>query len=170
MFDVVGGRVVHDKESLGIPPFKNHLNNSKDKEQALKEIDYVVFLYKWNSDYKAYAPDVRASIISKDVFGNANYKPSKQVEELIVRFNEFQMTPLTRLYNSAEDALEYLTFELGNARANCMDLELTAKLLEKVDKISKSIESGKARAMSEQQDTGRVMGGGTIGHYEIPRK
>lgn len=170
MFDIVGGKIVMDADSLAIPPFKAYLDKHKDREKALKEIEYTIWLHKWNSDYLAYNPDVRASIIKQDVFGSSNYPITKDMEELAIRFNEFQLTPLTRFYKDAEISLEYVRDCLHNAKELNMDPEKVVKMLEKADKISTSLENLKTKAMAEQSNTGRVKGGGRTGHYELPRK
>jgi hypothetical protein len=46
---------------------------------ALKEIEYVVWLYRWNTPYEAYPQKDRASIVAKDVFKDEKYKPSEEV-------------------------------------------------------------------------------------------
>lgn len=170
MFDIIGGKVVMDADSLAIPPFKSYLEKHKDKAKALKEIEYVIWLYKWNTPYLSYDPDVRASIVKIDVFDSEKYPITKELEELTVRYEEFQNTPLIRFYKAAEESLEYLRDCLKNARKDQMDPEVVAKLMEKTGKISTSLEQLKERAVAEQQETGRVKGGGKTGHYELPRK
>ena len=89
MFDIQGDKIKLSTEDLAIPPFKDHYNNAKDKGQALKEIEYVVWLHKWNTPYEAYPSNQRASIVAKDVFKSTNYIPSAEVKELEKRFLEF---------------------------------------------------------------------------------
>lgn len=54
MFDIKGDKISLNTEDLAIPPFRDHYNGAKDKAEALKEIEYVVWLYKWNTPYEAY--------------------------------------------------------------------------------------------------------------------
>ena len=54
MFDIKGDKITLNTEDLAIPPFKDHYNAAKDKSLALKEIEYIVWLYKWNTPYVAY--------------------------------------------------------------------------------------------------------------------
>lgn len=86
MFDIQGDKIRLNIEELAIPPFKDHYNNAKDKSQALKEIEYVVWLHKWNTPYEAYPSNERASVVAKDVFKNDKYIPSEDVKELEQRF------------------------------------------------------------------------------------
>jgi hypothetical protein len=86
MFDIRGNKILLNTDDLAIPPFKNYYNEAKDKSLALKEIEYIVWLYKWNTPYEAYPENKRASIVGKDVFNDENYKPTEKVKELIKRF------------------------------------------------------------------------------------
>lgn len=82
MFDIQGDKIRFNTEDLAIPPFKDHYNNAKNKGQALKEIEYVVWLHKWNTPYEAYPVNQRAGIVAKDVFKTDKYIPSDEVKML----------------------------------------------------------------------------------------
>lgn len=82
MFDIQGNKIVLSTEDLAIPPFKDYYNNAEDKPQALKEIEYVIWLYKWNTPYEAYPEKERAEKIGKDLFGVDGFKPSDSLREL----------------------------------------------------------------------------------------
>lgn len=89
MFDLQAGKIKLNIDDLGVPPFREYYNTAKDKSYALKEIEYVVWLHKWDSPYEAYPTDKRASVVAKDVFKDENYIPSDAVKELELRFKEF---------------------------------------------------------------------------------
>ena len=89
MFDIQGGKIKLSTEDLAIPPFKDYYNEAKDKSLALKEIEYVIWLHRWNTPYEAYPVETRASVVAKDVFRDEKYKPTSAVQELAKRFNEF---------------------------------------------------------------------------------
>lgn len=181
MFDIEGAKIKLSVDSLAIPPFKEHYNNTNDKSLALKEIEYIVWLYKWNSPYLAYPPAIRGKKIAKYVFNKEDYTPSSTVEELAKQYIELQNTPLIRLYSAAEEGLEYLVTTLEGLKTSVMteemDMEsklkiaqLVGKILKDVEPTAKSLESAKKRAMAEQVETGKVKGGGRIGRYEMPRR
>lgn len=182
MFDIEGGKIKLSANSLAIPPFKQHYNDAKDKVIVLKEIEYVIWLHKWDTPYLAYPPNERPTKVGKDIFNNENYKPSKALQIVITRFEEFQNTPLIRMYNSAETGLEYNIELLDSLKQGAMmsshlsleeQLKIGAginKLLKDVEPIAKSLDSAKKRAMAEQVESGKVKGGGTLGLYEMPRK
>ena len=174
MFDIKGDKIKLSVDELAIPPFKEYFNSTKDKNLALKDIEYVVWLYKWNSPYLAYPQEDRQSKVAKDVYGIDKFKPSDKLKELAKRFNEFQETPLTRLYQASEDSAEY-TIKVLKTYSNdndSYDLDTAikiSKLLKDVESTAKSLTSAKNRAKAEEVETGRVKGGGTIGLYEMPR-
>jgi hypothetical protein len=101
MFDIKSGKISLSTEDLAIPPFKDHFNSAKDKSLALKEIEYVIWLNKWNTPYEAYPLETRAATVAKDIFGDENYIPSDSVKVLEKRFIEFQETPGTRLLSAS---------------------------------------------------------------------
>ena len=172
MFDIVGDKIKFNKEDLAIPPFKDHYNNAQDKQQALKEIEYVIWLHKWNTPYEAYPANQRATIVAKDVFKDEHYIPSEEVKQLEKRFNEFQETPGTRLLSASQTAAEGLIAALNDYSTGLMDIDTAIKvtrILKDVGNIVKSLDIAMKQAKAEQLESGRVKGGGTIGLYEIAR-
>lgn len=174
MFDIIGNKIKLGVEDLAIPPFKEYYNGCKDKNSAEKDIEYIVWLYKWNTPYRAYSPKERPSKVAKDVYNNDKFVPSEKLKALADKFNEFQSTTLIRLYTAAEDCAEYIIEVLKNYSGNCdyYDLDTAikvSKLLKDVEPTAKSLTSAKNRAMAEQVETGKVKGGGTLGLYEMPR-
>ena len=172
MFDIKGDKISLNTEDLAIPPFKDHYNNAKDKSSALKEIEYVVWLHKWNTPYEAYPLETRASIVAKDIFGDEKYIPTEDVKVLEKRFIEFQETPGTRLLSASQTAAEGLITALNDYSRGAMDIDTAIKvtrILKDVGNIVKSLDIAMKQAKAEQADAGRVKGGGVIGRYEIPR-
>ena len=172
MFDIQGDKVKLSTEDLAIPPFKYHYNDAKDKQQALKEIEYVIWLHKWNTPYEAYPINERASVVAKDVFKDEHYVPSEEVQELARRFVEFQETPGTRLLSASQTAAEGLIAALNDYSRGLMDIDTAIKvtrILKDVGNIVKSLDIAMKQAKAEQVEAGRVKGGGTIGLYETIR-
>ena len=89
MFDIRGNKISLATEDLAIPPFREHYNNAKDKSLAVKEIEYIIWLHKWNTPYEAYPEAERPQRVAKDVFKDDKYVPSPKVKELAERFKEF---------------------------------------------------------------------------------
>lgn len=170
MFDIRGDKIVLSTEDLAIPPFKDHYNAAEDKAAALKDIEYIVWLYKWNTPYEAYPEAERSRRVAKDVFNDEKYTPSAEVQELAKRFNEFQETPGTRLLSASQTAAEGLIQALNEYSSGGMDIDTAIKvtrILKDVGNIVKSLDVAMKQAKAEQIETGRVKGGGTIGLYEM---
>ena len=89
MFDIQGNKIILSTNDLAIPPFKDYYNNSTNKELALKEIEYIIWLYRWNTPYEAYPENERSSRVAKDVFKDDNYVMNEDLKALAVRFLEF---------------------------------------------------------------------------------
>lgn len=172
MFDIKGDKIILSTEDLAIPPFKEHYNNAKDKSQAIKEIEYVIWLYKWNTPYEAYPEKERDEKVRKDVFGDSKWEINDDTKELATRFIEFQETPGTRLLTASRAAAEGLTEALDIYSKNGMDIDTAIKvtrILKDVGNIVKSLDMAMKQAKAEQLETGRVKGGGVIGLYESPK-
>lgn len=170
MFDIKGDKVSLSTEDLAIPPFKDYFNGAQDKAYALKEIEYIVWLYKWDTPYEAYPEQERAQRVAKDIFKDENYKPSKEAKELADRFLEFQETPGTRLLNASRVAAEGLMTALNEYSKTAMDIDTAIKvtrILKDVGNIVKSLDIAMKQARVEQTNAGRVKGGGVIGLYEM---
>lgn len=172
MFDIQGDKIKLSPDALAIPPFKDHYNNAKDKTKALLEIEYIIWLHKWNTPYEAYPVEQRAKVVAKDVFKDENYEPSDDVKILEKRFNEFQETPGTRLLTASQTAAEGLISALNDYSKTSMDIDTAIKvtrILKDVGNIVKSLDIAMKQAKAEQIEAGRVKGGGIIGRFEIPR-
>ena len=172
MFDIQGDKIKLSTEDLAIPPFKDHYNNAEDKQKALREIEYVIWLHRWNTPYEAYPEKERASVVAKDVFKDEHYVPSAEVQELAKRFVEFQETPGTRLLTASQTAAEGLIAALTDYSKGLMDIDTAIKvtrILKDVGNIVKSLDIAMKQAKTEQAETGRIKGGGTIGLYETVR-
>lgn len=169
MFDIKGNKVVLSADYLATPPFKDYFNGAKDKQQALKEIEFIVWRYKWDTPYNAYPESERTKRVALDVFKDENYAPSEEVQMLIQRFNEFQETPSTRLLQASQTAAEGLITALNSYGEQLCDIDIAIKvtrILKDVGNIVKSLDIAMKQAKIEQLETGRVKGGGTIGLYE----
>ena len=170
MFDIQGDKIRLSTDELAIPPFREHYNNAEDKAVALKEIEYIIWLHKWNSPYEAYPADKRATIVAKDVFKDDKYVPTAEVKELARRFIEFQETPGTRLLTASQTAAEGLIAALNDYSQGNMDIDTAIKvtrILKDVGNIVKSLDIAMKQAKAEQLETGKVKGGGIIGLYEM---
>lgn len=172
MFDIQGEKIKINLDDLAVPPFREYYNNAEDKSQALKEIEYIVWLHKWNTPYLAYSENERAQKVSKDVFGEQDYKPSPALLALAERFKEFQETPGTRLLSASQSSAESITDTLTTYSKTTLDIDTAikvTKILKDVGNIIKSLDTAMKQAKAEQVESGRVKGGGVIGLYEMTK-
>ena len=169
MFDIKGDKIVLSTDDLAIPPFKDYFNSASDKKLALQEIEYIIWLYKWNTPYEAYPEKERAQRVAKDIFKDEHYEPSLAVKSLSKRFLEFQETTGTRLLSASQTAAEGLIEALNVYSVGGIDIDTAIKItriLKDVGNIVKSLDIAMKQARIEQIETGKVKGGGTIGLYE----
>lgn len=170
MFDIKGNKIELNTQDLAVPPFKDYYNSAKDKAEAIKEIEYVIWRYKWNTPYEAYPEKERSQRVAKDVFNDERYTPTAEVKELIKRFNEFQETTGTRLLAASQTAAEGLITALNEYSGGDMDIDTAikiTKILKDVGNIVKSLDIAMKQAKADQVELGRVKGGGIIGLYEM---
>lgn len=170
MFDINGNKISLKTNDLAIPPFKEYYNNAKDKSLAIKEIEFIIWRYKWNTPYEAYPENERTQRVAKDVFNDEKYTLSAEALELAERFVEFQETPGTRLLSASQTAAEGLINALNDYSRGSMDIDTAIKvtrILKDVGNIVKSLDVAMKQAKAEQLDQGRVKGGGVIGLYEM---
>lgn len=170
MFDIRGDKIILNTDELAIPPFKDYYNNAKDKRQALLEIEYIIWLYRWNTPYEAYPEKDRAKKVAKDVFKDENYIPTESMLQLRDRFLEFQETAGTRLLSASQTAAEGIIETLNDYSKGSMDIDTAikiTKILKDVGSIVKSLDIAMKQAKAEQLETGKVKGGGQIGLYEM---
>lgn len=170
MFDIKGDKIALSTEDLALPPFKDYYNQAEDKSAAIRNIEFVVWRYKWNTPYTAYPEKDRTAKVAKDVFGDENYEPDATVKELIRRFNEFQETPGTRLLGASRTAAEGLIDALNTYSRDAMDIDTAikiTKILKDVGNIVKSIDIAEKQAKADLLESGKIKGGGQIGLYEM---
>lgn len=172
MFDIKGNKIILNIDELAIPPFNDYYSDAKDKSKALKEIEFVIWRYKWNTPYEAYPENERSDRVSQDLFHQPKYEMSDALKLLAQRYIEFQQTPGTRLLSTSQKAAEALMTALDDYSRNAMDIDTALKvtrILKDVGPVVKSLDIAMKQAKAEQLDSGKVKGGGTIGLYEIPK-
>ena len=176
LFDIKGGHIVLNAESLAIPIFNKiwKRDKSKSKDKATREISYIFFMCDFNSPYMAYPSNKRREIILKDFMKDEKWKEDKDIEEAKIRYVEFQETHTMRLMKAARGASDKLanyfetidflkTDDNGKPLYNAKDVAIN---LEKVGNIVDSLDKLENRIKKEIKTDSRVRGGGDIGLYE----
>jgi hypothetical protein len=177
LFDIVGGNVIMNPTILWMPEFKIlwDRDKSKHKATAVKEISYIVFLYSFKSPYLAYSERDRKVKILQDYFDGQEWKPDKEVEAAIKRYNDLQETATTRLLNASLRLCDKVTEYFDSIDFNEKDrmgkpihtLNDVVKNMKDVGPVVKSLESLKDQVLREQMDKSIIRGGTDIGLFEL---
>jgi hypothetical protein len=175
VFDIIGGEVVIDPSRLIIPEFKKlwSRDKTKDKRHALKEISYIVFRFDLSSDnpYRGYNEYDRDDVLKKDLFGNINWQPDKDIQLAINRFQELMETTNIRVLLGAKQAAEELAKWFRQVKFSDSEFSVTelSRNLKEVGNIIKSLAQLEEMVKKEQVDKTTTRGGTDIGMYEIPK-
>lgn len=168
LFDLEKGRVILNPTALFIPEFKKvwSRDKSKDKEIAVKEISYIVFMYSFQSPYQAYSERDREGKILNDYFLELpDWKPDKVVIAAIRKYKELQDSVSLRLLRSTKLALE--TIESYFETASPEDISIIVKNAKELGNLVQSLDKLEKQVQKEQLDKASVRGSSEIGLFEI---
>lgn len=177
LFDIEGGKIVLNPNSLFIPEFKEiwDRDKSKDKYNATNEIAYIVFMANMSNKnpYNAYSDKDKAAKVLSDTIRK---EPDEVILKALNRYKEFQNTTNTRLLMGARSAadklaeyFETIDFSLvdGYGKPIYSARELASNLKE-VGNIVKSLVLLETQVHREQLEMHAARGGSEIGLYELP--
>ena len=179
-FDIQGDEVTFTPEFLAVPEFKEIWNRdkSKHKQQAIKELSYIVFLCDNTvyNPYRGYSEEVREDILKEDFMRDKKWKPDEKIEKATTKLHELLETTSSRLLKSSKIAadklgtyFENVDFSLlddrGKPQYSARDL---ASNLAAVGNIIKSLRVLEDQVRKEQLDDNIARGGFEIGDFEIP--
>lgn len=182
LFDIVNTKVVINPQVLAMPEFRKiwDRDNDIDKDNAVREISYVVFLCDESvaNPYRAYKEGDREEVLLRDFIKDKKWKPDKYIEDAVKKYLEATQTTNSRLLKSAKNAAEKLAgyFDIIDFTETDKDGKLLysakelASNLAAVGNIVKSLHQLEEMVKKEQLETNTVRGGGEIGFYELPRR
>ncbi|MHA1198101.1 MAG: hypothetical protein ACTSQF_01905 [Candidatus Heimdallarchaeaceae archaeon] len=181
LFDILDGKVVMNPQALAMPEFKTiwDRDDSEEKDQAYREISYVVYLCdeSSNNPYRAYRIEDRDKVLKQDFMGGSKWKADGDILKAVKKHKEATQTTNSRLLRSAKNASEKLSEYFDTVDFSELDKdgkpvfssrELAANLKE-VGGIVKSLGILEDLVKKEQSES-IVRGGGEIGFYETPRE
>jgi hypothetical protein len=177
LFDIERNKVIPDADIIAIPAFKKiwDRDKSKEKNTALKEISYIVFLCDFHSPYKDMRDGEKSDKIIEEVFEKV-WEPDEVIKSAIKVYNKLQETPSMRLLASARKTLDKLAdyFEMVDFKE--VD-SFTGKLLhsptdltrnlKEVGNIVKSLVNLEQQVKLELKEHS-VQGSSEIGPFENP--
>lgn len=138
---------VPSPEAYHIPQFKRIVDrdNTKNKEQASRELAYVYYMVDWESPYAPYKEEKRRKLLKEDLF-DEEWEPDEAIKEAIEKYRE--------LYEN-----DYIKM-LQSARAGARELQ---RYFEKVD-LEETDDKGKLKykatdLMRNLKEVGNVIEG-----------
>ena len=177
LFNITNDRVILDPEKLVIPAFKKIWDDdkTKGKTHATRVLTYIYFYVDFLSPYAIYPAYERKKILLDEFLkGDIKTANSKQVQEAISKYKEFQETPSMRLLEAAKVAC-------GKLSDYFMDLDFTqlddsgrpvyvakdvAANLKAVGGIIESLDKTEEQVKKEITTSTKIRGGGNAGEYE----
>lgn len=161
-------KVKINPEILLIQAFKNvwDKDTSKTKDKALAELGYVYFIADYKSDYLAYPENTRSRQVACDIMKDEDYKPDETVKAAVRKYEELQTTPTLRLLKAARHALEEACLYYDTVKPSDRNILAIAGSIEKVGKITESLDKLEDKIKREVQSEGRSKAGREINPYE----
>lgn len=171
-----GNKVEVNPAALQIKEFKEVWNRckDKDKESAIKELSYVYFLADYKSVYLSVAPEEREQVIIEDLFEDKYWKPDKEVQEAIRKYQELQVTPSMRFLDSQISALEKsigyfksIDYKEKDAKGKPVySISEVTRSMKDAAGVLDSLEKIQQRVKQELDIKGKIRGSGELGLYE----
>lgn len=175
MFELKDNQVIISPQSLSLPFFKViwDTDKSKGKESAYKELSYIFYLYDNKSPYYSYPLDRRRELILKDIIKDSKWKPSKLVEEGLIKYKELTTTQSTELLESVRGLLyklqgyfDSLSFDpKGDVELEMKKADAVLKATSGVSKAIESLDALEQRVKKETRSKESITGDKTLGIY-----
>ena len=97
LYDIQGDKVVIHADLLGLPKMKELYE--ANPEVGYKEISYIVLKNVVDSPYDGQYEEEKARLISRQLFGTTDWRPSKDVIEAEAQFVEYYYEYLQKIYD-----------------------------------------------------------------------
>ena len=168
LFDIQNGKVILNPTTLWVPEFKVlwDRDKKKNKDRAIAEISYIVFLHSYQSPYQAYSEKEREKKVLEDFFkGVEDWKPDDKVKAAIKKYKELQDSVSLRLLRSTKLALE--TIEEYFKTANPEDISTIVKNAKELGNLVQSLDKLEKQVQKEQLENASVRGSSEVGLFEL---
>jgi len=168
LFDIDKGKVVLNPTTLWIPEFKKlwDRDKKKNKDRAIAEISYIVFMYSFQSPYQAYSEKEREQKVREDFLTKfEKWEPDDAVKDAIVKFNDLQDSVSLRLLRSTKLALE--TIEEYFKTANPEDISTIVKNAKELGNLVQSLDKLERQVQKEQLEASSIRGQTEVGLFEL---
>ena len=173
LYDIQGGRAVIHADLLGLPKMKELYE--ADPVLANKQISYIVLKNVIDTPYSGLFEADKEKWIKRDVFGDINWEPSKEVLEAEEQFvNVYYDSLSARLLRGArrrlETVIKFYEDSLGDEEMDDAKADKILAAIGKLDKTSSSLYELERSVKMEEMESSKVRGGGKINPYEISRR
>jgi hypothetical protein len=176
LFLIEKNKIVPNPAALTIREFKQLWirDTSKNKDTAILELSYVYFISDYKSVYLSAPPEEREQVIMDDLGFDKYWKPDKEVQEAVQKYNELQQVPTMRLLNAAQSALEQLVqyfkavdFKERDKRGQPVYRALdVTKAMGETARVADSLDKLRDKVKKELDTKGKIRGGGEASLYE----
>ena len=173
LYDIQAGKVIIHADLLGLPKFRELYE--ADPVLANKQISYIVLKNVVDTPYSGLFEADKEQWIKRDIFGDSNWEPTKEVLEAEEQFVTVYYDSLSaRLLRGARRRLEtVIKFYEDSLDEDGMDDAKADKILAaigKLDKTSSSLYELERSVKMGEMESSKVRGGGKINPYELSRR
>jgi len=168
LFDIDRGKLVLNPTVLWVPEFKKlwDRDKKKNKDRAIAEISYVVFMHSFKSPYAAYNEGERKTKVTEDFLkGVKNWEPDEEVKAAIEKYLELQDSVSLRLFRSTRLALEKIEEYFREADKN--DINTIVKNSKELGNLVQSLDKLEKQVQKEQLESTSIRGQSEAGLFEI---
>ena len=168
LFDIEKGKLVLNPTTLWIPEFKKlwDRDKKKNKDKAIAELSYIVFMYSYQSPYQAYSEGEREEKVRGDFLKDfPDWEPDEAVLAAINKYHELQDSISLRLLRSTKLALE--TIEEYFKTANPEDITIIVKNAKELGNLVQSLDKLEKQVQKEQLEASSVRGQTEVGLFEL---
>ena len=172
------GRVSVAPIALTIKEFSDvwEADQTKTKDNAIKELSFVYFMCWYKSPYKAYEEKKRIDKLKHDVIRDSSWEIPPRVNAAMKKFEELMVSdsPSISLLKSAQKAIHKVEdyFDTVDIKNDTKGTKMATliRTMGSIDSIMKGLASLENKVEQELQSVGRVRGGGVIGNRELPKE
>lgn len=173
LYDIQAGKVIIHSDLLGLPKFRELYE--ADPELANKQISYIVLKNVIDTPYSGLFEADKEQWIKRDIFGDINWQPPKEVLDAEDQFvNVYYDSLSARLLRGARKRLEtvirFYEDSLGDETMDDTKADKILAAIGKLDKTSSSLYELERSVKMEEMESAKVRGGGKINPYEISRR
>lgn len=171
-----------DPQIFTLKPFKAIHDKYKDKDLALAEVSYIVFLLHPKSDFSDERDlKVKKKTILESMHNGDKIKLDAKTNKAIEMFKERMNTPKTLLLDSALDTLDKMRMYLNTIDFSGREIEdrngeikiiqdydpkKVIEVIEKLPKVMTAIKELEDQIRKEQETENSTRGSGQKGAYE----